>query len=127
MTRKKTEAWAVRGFLSQGDGDVETRCACGKYRGDRFKGIICERCGFELLPPGLHPLFVMMLSWENFRELQTFIRSWADDERRTSANRLRAQRLIESFSKAKQQLARTSFEAASNDLLAAARELGIQV
>lgn len=27
------------------------RCACGKYRGPRFPGIVCERCGTTVGPP----------------------------------------------------------------------------
>ena len=26
------------------------RCACGKYLGDRYKGMICDRCGVKIAP-----------------------------------------------------------------------------
>ncbi|HMT26740.1 MAG TPA: hypothetical protein PKD96_00400, partial [Candidatus Absconditabacterales bacterium] len=25
-------------------------CSCGKYKGVRYKGIVCERCGVEIAP-----------------------------------------------------------------------------
>jgi len=26
------------------------KCACGKYAGDRYKGMICDRCGVKIAP-----------------------------------------------------------------------------
>ena len=29
--------------------DRDFECYCGKYRGIRYKGIVCEKCGVEIL------------------------------------------------------------------------------
>ena len=78
----KPETINYRTYLSEPGGlfcmrifgpEVDWECACGKYRGPRFAGTVCDRCGVELAPasvrrrrmghvqlvvPAVHPWFI---------------------------------------------------------------------
>lgn len=79
-------------YVEPGEGSQLTRCVCGKYQGERYSGIVCERCGFEITLQGyLQPRYVVELSWGALRELLDLLSDWETDGRRTTS-RARARR-----------------------------------
>src|SRR5712691_8488222 len=65
---KKPETINYRTYRPEKDGlfcerifgpEKDWECACGKYRGMKYKGMICDRCGVKVMPSRLGNLLDM--------------------------------------------------------------------
>lgn len=65
---------ATQKLLSSSAGNLVLQvplfsCECGKYKGWRYRGIICDKCGKEIVRKGELQTLLVTETWENGRKV----------------------------------------------------------